>query len=112
MYREVLLSYRLIFGQDKSSRKAWRKFYKAQNVPPGVEDPLLQRLCGKDCRDETTYKEIKAPDVAPQYSSSEDFPFWGARLLKIQQFVVNKNPSDWKTLWNDRRDLCETTYPS
>ncbi|EHK48803.1 hypothetical protein TRIATDRAFT_215066 [Trichoderma atroviride IMI 206040] len=105
MYREVLLSYRLIFGQDKKSWKAWRNFYKAQNVPPGIEDPLLRRLCGQDCRYETTYEEIKAPDVAAQYSASEDFPFWGARLLKIQQFVVNKNPSDWKTLWNDRRDV-------
>ena len=106
-YREILLSYRLIFGQDRKSWKAWKKYCSSQveAFDKGIADPLLATLCGRDSRRERTYTEIQAPEIEQQYSAREDFPFFGERLVKIQQFVLKKNPSDWKTLWNDRRDL-------
>jgi hypothetical protein len=107
LYREVLLTYRVVFGQDKKSWKAWRRYYSKEigRFNPETADPLLKSLCGKDYRDESTYSDIQAPDIGQQYNSQDDFPFFGDRLIKIQQFVLKKNPSDWKTLWNDRRDL-------
>jgi hypothetical protein len=106
-YKEVLLSYRLIFGQDKRSRKAWRRhcYKELMAFSADIADPLLEALCGKDCRNELTYEKIEAPEIAQQYSARNDFPFFGERLVEIQQFVLKKSPGDWTTLWNDRRDL-------
>lgn len=109
VYREVLLSYRLIFGDAKSRAVAKKHMqYRYDHTPNVVVDPLLQKLCEMDCQHEATYRDIEATDVAQQYSVEHDFPFFGKRLVKIQQFVVQKNPSDWKTLWADRRDLRKT----
>jgi hypothetical protein len=109
-YREVLLTYRLIFGQEQKSAKAWKRYCNADihsHDTTDTNDPLLPILCGKHCKNEATYANIEAPEIGQQYSARADFPFFGERLVKVQQFVLKKNPSNWKSLWNDRRDLRE-----
>ncbi|KAN0114722.1 hypothetical protein V8E51_004266 [Hyaloscypha variabilis] len=106
-FREVLLTYRILFGQDKRSWQAWKSYCSTEvdAFDAQIADPLLPALCGRDCRNESTYNDIQAPELEQQYSAQEDYPFFGDRLVKVQLFVNNKNPGTWSTLWYDRRDI-------
>ena len=112
--REVLLSYRLIFGQDRRAWKAFRKLWKRTDGVFGdggakACDPLLERLCGHSWQDEIQlYEELDAHDVPNHYSPSQDFPFLGRRLLRVQDFTKMQNPQDWRVLWSDRRDISKS----
>lgn len=108
MFREVLLSYRLLFGQGEASRKAYSKGdLRKRHRQSILEDSLLDSLCAIDCRKEQLYAEVNAGPPKEQYSARKDFPFFGQRLVALQLFVVDQNPSDFWTLWHDRRDICE-----
>jgi hypothetical protein len=121
-FREVLLSYRLIFGQDKRSWEAYRRSEAAkeqkrsrsskeqnpqrQQRPP---DPLLPILCSKNWRSSSdaliVYREIDADEDVSNHYSVTDFPFFGQRLLHLQRFSKDQNPHDWIVLWHDRRNV-------
>ncbi|KAL8797877.1 MAG: hypothetical protein Q9195_000229 [Heterodermia aff. obscurata] len=111
-FRDVLLSYRLLFGQNSGS---WKAFRKAYNDVDGVtrsgeilHDPLLGRLCGQKWEKERAfYKDLDAID-APSHYRVQDFPFLGSRLLRLQNFSKHQEPHDWKVLWNDRRDIMKS----
>ncbi|KAL8711217.1 MAG: hypothetical protein Q9220_004362 [cf. Caloplaca sp. 1 TL-2023] len=108
-FRDVLLSYRLLFGQNRGSWKAFNKLYAdADGVTKSGEvlhDPLLRRLCGQKWEKERSfYKDIDANE-APSHYRAEDFPFLGSRLLRLQNFSKHQEPHDWKVLWFDRRDI-------
>jgi hypothetical protein len=47
LVNEILLSYRLLFGQTKKSRALFRSLDPFRDVPRAVADPLLPVLCGK-----------------------------------------------------------------
>jgi len=114
-FREVLLSYRLIFGQDKESWRMFRK--KSAKWEPKWNwsdhqsedfDPLLLVLCGESYLDpgaKALYEEIDAAELSPYYFPDTDFPFLGRRLLNLQTFVRGRNPHSWKALWYDRRSM-------
>lgn len=105
MYREILLSYRVLFGQQRAS---WR-LYRSENngrAASGEED-LLVRLCGSNWAEEPLYDEIDAPPAKNVYSARYDFPFYGERMVELHQFVELLSPHDWRTLWYDRRDLAK-----
>ena len=112
-FRDVLLSYRLLFGQNSGS---WKAFRKAYNDVDGITrsgsilcDPLLGRLCGQKWEKERAfYKDLDALD-APSHYRVQDFPFLGSRLLRLQNFSKRQEPHDWKVLWNDRRDISKWT---
>lgn len=55
--------------------------------------------------EESTYDELEAPAPKSVYSARIDFPFFGDRLLGIQDFVITQCADDWRTLWRDRRDM-------
>ncbi|KAH7416707.1 hypothetical protein BKA64DRAFT_273793 [Cadophora sp. MPI-SDFR-AT-0126] len=106
-FKEVLLSYRLIFGQDRSS---W-PYYKllrpslaaSVNETP---DPLLDIVCGQSWESEDSrqiWNEIGAEDPADRYSLTEDFEFLSKRLMTLQRYVKGHNPSGFLSLWYDRR---------
>lgn len=114
LFEEILLSYRLIFGQDERS---WKAF--SSTIPPSSEqqaltesswssDPLLYVLCGKSCiSDESRriYHDIDANEPANYYNPQSEFPFFGKRLLDLQQFVKQHQPQTVRSLLNDRRDV-------
>jgi hypothetical protein len=113
-FREVLLSYRLIFGQDK---KSWKAFVEKSALrPPGWDcllpgfddaDPLLQTLCGTSASSPAAadlYAEIEAEEVSPYYYP-DSFPFLGRRILDLQTFIKGRHPHNWRALWNDRRNV-------
>jgi hypothetical protein len=115
--REVLLSYRLIFGQKTSSSKTFSQRYSKKLPAPEAKDgggvpvdPLLKELCSTFWKNVPLYTEIGAMPPKRQYLASKDFPSFQERLIKLQRFVADQDQTDFMTLVHDRRDICE--FPS
>lgn len=70
-----------------------------------ADDSLLRRLCCADCTHEPFFDEIGAADVRSVYSAQTDFPFFGDRLIALQEYVRLLEPMDLRSLYYDRRDL-------
>ncbi|KAH8784320.1 hypothetical protein BGZ57DRAFT_925319 [Hyaloscypha finlandica] len=107
-YSEVLLSYRLLFGQDLSSAVDFLLLTRDTPLPLDFHDPLLPALCGAkwptNDKARGVYKLLAAEDPSPQYRASIHFPFLGKRLLDIQAHVKGFHPNDFRSLWKDRRN--------
>lgn len=108
-FKEVLLSYRLIFGQTYNSRKDFNKQLRKWDLKSkGNSDPMLYRLCGHGCESDEArdiYLEIDADDPSNHYNPIVDFPFLGRRLVGIQDYIRGHNPDNIKALWYDRRNV-------
>ena len=113
--QEVLMSYRLLFGQKQISRKAGRAELERLKCRDPHYDPLLDVLCTHNygaiitklpaslwpvsCRDiDGTLQEVDS------YSAQDDFPIFGPRLLKLQGYNLRRQPSKFRDLWRDRRN--------
>jgi hypothetical protein len=71
-------------------------------------DPLRNVLCGKSCTSDESqliYDDIDADEPANYYNPQTEFPFFGKRLLELQQFVKQHQPQTVRSLLNDRRDV-------
>lgn len=113
--REVLLSYRLIFGQHRRSRAL---FMSAQleraSGEDGSHDHLLARLCGEKVGAlRSLPTELWPPSCLnveghlleqDVYSCDVHFPLLGDRLLNLQEFSLRQSPSRIRDLWRDRRN--------
>lgn len=111
-YREVLLTYRLIFGQHKSSYKefgiATRKSFP---LPENYRDPLLPLLCGQSCESPDArqiYVLIEADEPARRYDPLDGFPFFGKRMLVIQRYVRAHHPSMPYANWQNKSSTSAT----
>ncbi|KAI9759079.1 MAG: hypothetical protein M4579_002595 [Chaenotheca gracillima] len=99
---ETLHSYRLLFGQNKSSRNLFRRLYKST---PGLNqhpDPLLQYLC--------TAKEVHhccVPYDRVTYYVQRNFGVLGVRVENIARELKGARPNSWKALLRDRRDTVQ-----
>jgi hypothetical protein len=114
--REVLLSYRLLFGQNRQSRQYFNKFErKLVTNSKHQYDPFLDIICGKpNGKCLRSYPRELWPDSSTDhngwlleqdvYSTSLDFPLLGHRLQKLQQFDLRQQPSRVRDLWRDRRN--------
>jgi hypothetical protein len=116
LFEEILLSYRLLFGQDDRSWKAFSRMAPVWEEQRGRSswetswdcDPLLLVLCGRSCTDEEArqvYDDIDANEPANYYDPNTEFPFFGKRLLELQQLIKQYQPQDVRSLLNDRRDV-------
>lgn len=106
-FREVLLTYRVLFGQDERSGRAGLRCCARQEDAHRPADPMLALLCGKPCtapeaRD--LYADVDAGAVRDTYDSQADFPIMGARLLELQQFVKDYHPTTLVAVLRDRRN--------
>jgi hypothetical protein len=119
-FEEILLTYRLIFGQDDRSYKAFSRMVPVWEERRGRTswettwacDPMLFILCGKSATSEEArkiYDEIGANEPASEsadyYNANAEFPFFGKRLLELQQFIRQHQPQNVRALLNDRRDV-------
>jgi len=69
---------------------------------------LLYTLCGKSCSSDDSQRlsaAIAANEPANYYNPHSEFPFFGKRLLELQQFVKQHQPQTLRSLLNDRRDV-------
>ncbi|KAH8892740.1 hypothetical protein GQ53DRAFT_840594 [Thozetella sp. PMI_491] len=125
LFKEILCTFRLIFGQDRRSWKiyardttrSWTRWLRRPQDQQETEldadararihteDPLLLRLCGRDWVQQRIYDDIDAPFVRTVYSAVDDFPYFGEKLAVIQQFVCTRDAVDLNSLWTDRRDI-------
>ncbi|KAE8450803.1 hypothetical protein EG329_005716 [Mollisiaceae sp. DMI_Dod_QoI] len=107
-YKEVLLSYRLIFQQDHNSYNDFNQITQiGDEMPREYHDALLLVLCGQHWESPRTrciYEMIEAEVPSAHYSPSVYFPFLGERLLEVQRYVRGHKPNTFWALWNDRRD--------
>ncbi|KAI9767663.1 MAG: hypothetical protein M1840_005534 [Geoglossum simile] len=115
-FKETLLSYRLIFGQDDRSWRAFSQLARSQETYRGQTfweatwdcDPMLLTLCGKSATSgeaKQIYDDINAGYPASYYDPNTEFPFFGKRLLELQQFIKRQKPQDLRALLRDRRDV-------
>jgi hypothetical protein len=104
-FRELLLTYRVLFGQDKRSFQAFRRCCTKQDAHYAL-DPLLPILCDRswtmpNARD--LYTDIDAGVSRDTYDSNADFPIMGQKLLALQRFVYCYQPRTLAALLRDRR---------
>jgi hypothetical protein len=98
-FREILLSYRLLFGHDDRSRKLCRKKLFGKHK---AHDSILYALC--------TWKHIAKATDFPQLQEREiyepviDFPILGNRLVTLQEYILQQKPRTWAEVFQDRRD--------
>ena len=72
-----------------------------------IWDPLLYTLCAKSSLSkdaQSIYEEIEASEPAKAYPCAE-FPFFGRRLIALQEFVNQHQPQNVRSLLSDRRDV-------
>ncbi|KAK3366726.1 hypothetical protein B0T24DRAFT_558001, partial [Lasiosphaeria ovina] len=111
LHREVLLSYRLLFGQSSRSRKLSLKLLenlkessrhpdcKISLPPPLQQVPIPYELFHASNLDFDN--SLVESDT---YSSQDDFPYIGPRLLAVQQYNLRQQPSRIRDLWQDQRN--------
>ena len=102
---EVLLSYRLLFGQSKQARRYFREVCKSEafeDIPSEAHDPLLSNLCGR--------KRI-APDAGTRerdvYRLPRHFPMLRFRIAVLEKQLAMSKPRGWRELWRDKRDSAQ-----
>lgn len=99
LLHQILLSYRLLFGQDKASRRLFRSLNPFEDLPEGCKDRNLLELCGKK---QTNFNiEFKEHDV---YVLKKDFSILRSKLAILANYLSKKQPRTWRELWNDKRD--------
>jgi hypothetical protein len=107
--KEILLSYNLLFRDDRSSRVLYRAKERSKSSfsTVGLEawvDPVLDRACGFDLP--TSIFSFDEP-VRETYHPESDFPMLRERLLKLHYFMDGIQPTRMAALWRDRRDLTQ-----
>ena len=99
LLQEVLLSLRLLFGQDKASRKFFREMHPFDGTPEKGRDKVLTSLCGrKRCSPDYGLRERDVYDI------QHDFPILRSRIAVLMNHFSNIRPRTWRELWNDKRD--------
>ena len=103
--REIILSYRLLFGDDGAARQVFKNTEKkrAKHIM-GFRDPLLDDLCRlKDAKTEGFAESVSRGKSS--YSTEADFPIFAPRWLLLQQFVCDQKPQRVWDLWKDKTDM-------
>ncbi|KAF2234364.1 hypothetical protein EV356DRAFT_501917 [Viridothelium virens] len=99
LLNETILSYRLVFGQNKRARRVYRSLSPFENRPREGRDEFLDSLCGhKRLR---TSLEVRERE---NYDLSHDFPILKPRLAALSHYLSERRPRTWIELWHDKRD--------
>jgi len=101
--REVLLSFRLLFGQHSPSRKLFPQIYGPTEGLQKV-DQLLPLLCMKKYIHQRSLP--LSPDQ-PVYFAARHFPVLSERIELITKELKNSRPTSLGELLRDRRDTLQ-----
>ncbi|KAI0426342.1 hypothetical protein F5Y09DRAFT_334238 [Xylaria sp. FL1042] len=100
---EVLLSYRLLFGQHSRSRQFFRDSERERAKFQGRIDPLLDALCS-----EVEMKEFSGTRGLLRergvYNTNINFPHLGGQLVELADYSTSQRPRNLIEVWNDGRD--------
>jgi hypothetical protein len=102
LMRETLMTYRLLFGQNKRARQTFRKCCPFDGIPREGRDSLLSSLCGRkrSCLD-PEYQERDSYDLV------HDFPMYRNKIAAIHRHLSTHKPRTWKEMWHDKRDSAQ-----
>lgn len=104
LLREVLLSYRLLFGQSARSRRLFRQIFKPPEKPGYQIDLLLLLLC---TRKQLPCLSAHIPIDRPVYFSARDFSVLSERIDLIAKELKDARPNSIGDLIRDRRDTLQ-----
>jgi len=100
LLQQVLLSYRLLFGQDKRSREVFQGLRPFARIAAEGHDPFLAQLCNRkrppDCGIELGERD--------EYDLIDDFPHFRSKLVRLSSYASSKKPQSILQLWADRRN--------
>jgi hypothetical protein len=99
LLQEVLLSYRLLFGQSRQSRSLFRQLRPFVRMPQEGHDQFLSLICCKkkfDCPIDLIERE--------EYDLGGDFPHFRSRIVRLNSYASSKKPRSIRQLWRDKRD--------
>lgn len=99
MLLETLLSFRLMFAQDKQARKLFRRLDPFPGVPLEGRDCFLSLLCGRK-----TFHSPPMPVDQDTYDLQRHFPILRSRIAALHRLLSASKPRGWKELWRDKRD--------
>jgi hypothetical protein len=102
--KEVLLTYRLLFGQSAASRKFFRRTFNPLEVQGSQLDTLLPQLCAKSRLD---WPSGCIPVDRSVYFSARDFPVLCERIELIASELKDTRPNSLSGLLRDRRDTLQ-----
>jgi len=100
LLQQVLLSYRLLFGQGRRSREVFRNLRPFARIDAEGQDRFLSELCSKRWLVECPV-ELEERD---EYDLAEDFPHLRSKLVRLSRFASSKKPQSLRQLWADRRN--------
>ncbi len=101
--REVLLSYRLLFGQHPKSRRLFQRIYSPSELPFEQPDTLLSVLCTAR-RLGLEEGDRVFPEDHPVYFAARHFPVLCQRIELLAKELDGRKPKSIRDLITDRRD--------
>ncbi|KAH7327414.1 hypothetical protein BKA65DRAFT_554973 [Rhexocercosporidium sp. MPI-PUGE-AT-0058] len=104
-YREVILSYRLIFA-ERRSYSGFNNLEAAGLRSQPHPDPLLAILCGQSWtsdRATAIWNECGIYGDQMRYRRS-DWQYFGDRLLRLQEYTLHSQSKGIAAVWYDKRD--------
>lgn len=99
MLQETLLSYRLLFAQDKQARKLYKRLDPFGGIPLEGRDELLSSLCGRK-----SFHTPQMPSDQDSYDLQRQFPILRSRIAVLHRLLSASKPRGWRELWRDKRD--------
>ena len=107
LLEEILLSYRLLFGQCEKSRKLFRGVFSPANLPFPQPDTLLNVLCGQRQLTLDTSHTNFLPRDRRVYYAARDFPVLYERVELLAKELGGARPRSMSGLLRDRRDTLQ-----
>lgn len=104
LLREVLLSYRLLFGLSTKSRRLFRQTFNSSQKHARPVDTLLPLIC---TRKRFPYISTFILMDRPVYFADRDFPVLYERVKLISKEIKDARPNSIGDLIRDRRDTLQ-----
>lgn len=105
--QEVLVSYRLLFGQSAKARRLFRDVYSPVTAPFRQPDTLLPRLCDRADGQSACPGLAELPPDRAIYYAARDFPVLYRRVELLADELKGAKPASIRDLLNDRRDTLQ-----
>ncbi|CAN9334772.1 unnamed protein product [Alternaria alternata] len=119
LFDEILLSYRLIFAEDRHSRRVYRKRELPKTYRSGSNDSTLDELCESALAGQESAADAKRSLIGlfhrerwfnkttpstSSFNKRRKFPLLRQRLNQTQEYMLRRQPNQMWALWIDRRD--------
>lgn len=102
MMQEIMLSFHLLFRDDRRAYKIFQRQERAKAITSGITNRWLDELSGAT---RSTSMFSWGSPIRETYSAKSDFPIFARRLHRVQEYVAGIQPNRISSLWRDRRDL-------